>query len=136
MKKYMMLLVLVITLVCVTGCGGEKLNCTMENNGVVSEATAKVSGGKVTSTTIKMSKEATSEEEAQQIKTAFESLLESEKEDYIKADVDVKGKTVTMTATLQISKMTDEQIKSNLKDTELTIDGMKKYYTEKGYTCK
>lgn len=136
MKKYMMMLVVMIALIMTTGCGGKKLNCTMESDGIVSEATAKISGGKVTSTTIKMSKEASSEEEASQYKTAFETSLESQKEDYITTDVKVDGKKVTVTATLHVSKMTEEQIKSNLGDTELTLDGMKDYYTEKGYTCK
>ena len=137
MKKYLMTLsVLAITLVMATGCGGKKLVCTAEEGTAKSEVTTSFKNGKATEATMKVTMEANSEEEAAQGKALLEGLASTNTEDYITVKVDQKGKTVTMTSTLHISKMTDEQIAEELDGSDLTEESIKKYYEDDGYTCK
>ena len=136
MKKYLMTLSVLVAVLLMTGCGEKKLVCKMEEGKENAEVTVAFKSGKATTATIKMTMEANSEEEAKQAKTVLESLVPASTEEYTESKVTQKGKTVILTSTLKISEMTDEQIKEELGNVELTKEGMKSHFEGQGYSCK
>ena len=137
MKKYLMTLsVLVAVLLMTTGCGEKKLVCTAEKEGIKGEATTTFKSGKATVTTVKLILEANSEEEAKQAKEEYEAFAQLNMASYVESDVKLDGKKITVTTTLKLSEMTDEQIKDELDGNDITEDGMKKYYEAESFTCK
>ena len=139
MKKY--LLVLIIMLLVVTGCGEKKLTCTLEEDGQKATVTAKF--GKddiVTDVTMNMSmpfeKELTAEEK-EQMESYMGIVCAAFDYEGITCDTKMKDKSVDVVVEMNMAKM-DAETKEEMgyTDAEGTYDAMKKGMEESGYTCK
>ena len=138
MKKFVGIISAALVLVCLTGCSkGNELKCTLEEDGAKSVVIGTVKDGKIT----KMVQEATetyeSEDELEQAYTyanAMMSLLGSV--EGLSGEVKKDGLDLTMSMTMDLEKMSAEDIASELGQESITEEEFKKEYEEQGYTCK
>lgn len=134
-KKIVMMSCLFMALLVLTGCGSKKLVCTSTEKGSSIKAVTEFKDNKAFTTTVETTEEAASEEEAKQLKETYEAMLGLMTNESVTMEVKVDGKKVTLIATLNIEKMTDEDRQEEFNG-DITYDGMKKYYEADGYTCK
>lgn len=125
MKKFGLFAGILVTTLCLTGCGNktDKLVCTLEQeqSGVGNmEATATTYFGKDgNATKVDLNMVFTAESE-----TVAETLYSTMKSSY--DDIEVKGKKVTIKETVESSSDDEKVDKKTAKET----------YEEQGYTCK
>lgn len=135
--------VLVLGLACtlfLTGCGGKKLECSMEDkeSGMTtkSEVSAKFKGDKVKNAKISYSIELT--DDMKEYLDTFKSQIEKEYEEYnsdgIKANVSVDGNKITAVVKMNADKMTEEELDE--QGVEGDYETIKTYFEELGFTCK
>lgn len=130
--------VVAIMLVCLTGCGkGSDLKCTGTVEGVETTIKATLSSDKVTKAVVEYKNVAESEEEAKQSAEQVNNLGELYKDTgVVTMTAKANGKTVTVTMTMDVTKMSSEDLESELGTKELTKDAFVKGMEEAGLTCK
>ena len=129
--------VVAIMLVCLTGCGkGADLKCTGKMDGNDATVKATLSSDKVTKVVIESKTVAKSEEEAKQGVAILNGFGSLNSDSGITMTAKANGKNVTMTMTLDVTKMSSEDLENNLNTTDLTKDGFVKAMEEQGLTCK
>lgn len=129
--------VVAIMLVCLTGCGkGADLKCTGTVDGVETTVKATLSSDKVTKVVMENKTVAETEEEAKQSVAFANGLGSLAAEAGVTITAEAKGKTVTMTMTMDVTKMSSEDLESELGTKELTKDAFVKGMEEQGLTCK
>lgn len=131
--------VVAIMLVCLTGCGkssGADLKCTGKMDGNDATVKATLSSDKVTKVVIESKTVAESEEEAKQGVAILNGFGSLNSDSGITMTAEANGKNVTMTMTLDVTKMSSEDLENNLNTTDLTKDGFVKAMEEQGLTCK
>ena len=133
-KKIVMMSCLFMTLLVLTGCGSKKLVCTLTEEGSSLKAVTEFKDKKAVTTTVETTEEAASEEEAKQLKETYDAMLGLMTDESVTMEVKVNGKKVTLIATLNIGKMTDEDLQEEFNG-DISYDAMKKYYEADGYTC-
>ena len=69
------------------------------------------------------------------MKETYDAMLGLMTDESVTMEVKVNGKKVTLIATLNIGKMTDEDLQEEFNG-DISYDAMKKYYEDDGYTCK
>ena len=139
MKKY--LVVLVAMLLVVTGCGGKKLTCTMEESG----ETAKVvidfdKNNKASNINMKMSmplEEELSKEEKEMMQSYMGLMCAGFDYEGVKCTTDLGSKSVDVVIDMDFKKMSNEAKEAlEFEPNETSYDDMKKSLEEAGYTCK
>lgn len=129
--------VVAIMLVCLTGCGkGADLKCTGKMDGNDATVKATLSSDKVTKVVIESKTVAKSEEEAKKGVAILNGFGSLNSDSGITMTAKANGKNVTMTMTLDVTKMSSEDLENNLNTTDLTKDGFVKAMEEQGLTCK
>ena len=115
-----------IMLVCLTGCGkGNTLKCTGKVDGNEATATATLNGDKITKVVMETKSVADSEDEAKQGVAMINGLGSL-----------ANGKNVTMTMTMDVTKMSESDLENNLGTKELSKDSFVKAMEDEGLTCK
>lgn len=138
MKKY--LIALVALLVVATGCGNsKKLTCTMTEDGAKEEIVMtykKDDLAKIEMTSTTVSEEEISKDEIAMYEGFVCGMLNAMSEQ-VDCKVSAKGKELTMKVTMNIEKMTAEELEElGYKAEETSYEDMKKAAEEDGYTCK
>lgn len=125
-----------IMLVCLTGCGkGNTLKCTGKVDDNDTTATATLSGDKITKVVIDTKSVADSEDEAKQ-GVAMINGLGSLAGEGMTMSAKANGKNVTMTMTMDVTKMSESDLENNLGTKELSKDAFVKAMEDQGLTCK
>ena len=139
MKKY--LVVLVAMLLVVTGCGGKKLTCTLEQADQKSTVAMEFNKDNVV-TDIKMTisvpleKELT-DEEKQYMESYMGLMCAAFDYEGVTCKTDMSSKKVDVVIDMDFGKMSKETLAELDFDAEATsYDAMKKSLEESGYTCK
>lgn len=138
MKKY--LIALVALLVVATGCGNnKKLTCTMEEDGSKEEMImtykkdelVKIEGVSTIVSDVEVSKDEVAMYEG------FACGMIQGMSEHIDCKVDAKGKEIKITISMDIEKMSDEEL-AELGYTKegSSYEEMKKDAEADGYTCK
>ena len=137
MKKY--LVVLVAMLLVVTGCGGKKLNCTMEEDGqtakVVVEFDKNDKAKKVDMTMTMPFEEELSKEEMEYMESYMGLLCSAFDYEGVTCKTDMSSKKVDVIIDMDFGKMSKETLEE-LEFEATSYDEMKKSLEESGYTCK
>lgn len=136
MKKLFGFAMVVLCALCLTGCGSNvnKLKCTGTVNGVDATMTATLKGDKVTKIDIKSIMEMESEEEARNEAYMMNAVGLIRGEGVMEILAKVSGKSVIATATIDITKMSNDEIEEQFGPKGLTKDAFIKY--AEGLTCK
>lgn len=139
MKKY--LLVLVVMLLVVTGCGGKKLTCTMEEDGqtakIVAEFDKNDKAKNVKMNMTMQSEEEMTDEEQEYMKTYMELMCSAFDYEGVTCEVKTDKKAVDLVIEMNFAKMSAETKEElDFSEEESTYDAMKKNFEESGYTCK
>ena len=109
-----------IMLVCLTGCGkGNTLKCTGKVDGNEATATATLNGDKITKVVMETKSVADSEDEAKQ-GVAMINGLGSLAGEGMTMSAKANGKNVTMTMTMDVTKMSESDLENNLGTKDLT----------------
>lgn len=125
-----------IMLVCLTGCGkGNTLKCTGKVDGNEATATATLNGDKITKVVMETKSVADSEDEAKQ-GVAMINGLSSLAGEGMTMSAKANGKNVTMTITMDVAKVSEDNLESNLGTTDLSKDSFVKAMEDEGLTCK
>ncbi len=136
-KKVMLMTVLFLALVILTGCGGKKLTCTTTEDGEISKLVANFKNNKVTTMTTESTEVYETEEEAENSKKVLTAMLGVTQSDYLKFEIKQNGKELTTIMTLDLTKMTDEQIAEEIEvKQDISYDGLKEMYESQGFECK
>lgn len=125
-----------LMLVCLTGCGSSSLKCTMSDEDNKSTVKATLNGDKITKVVMEQTETLDSEEEAKTTAALYSGISSLGSEDGYTISVKAKGKDVIMTATIDITKMSSEEIEDEFDSEELTKDAFVKAMEEEGFTCK
>ncbi len=137
MKKYFV--ILVVTLLFVTGCGDKKLVCTASEVDETVEATFKFKNDEVSTATFKMTFKTDSKEEAEEGKKDLDIVMGStySKMDGVTYDSKLKGKNVLVTVTMDFSNL-DEETKEEFLAQARTYEEIKSNLEKSGngYSCK
>ena len=139
MKKY--LVVLVAMLLVVTGCGGKKLTCTLEETDQKSTVAMEFDKENVV-TKIKMTVSVPLEneltaEEKEYMESYMGIMCAAFDYDGVSCETKTGSKSVDVVITMDMDKM-DQDTKDDMgySKEEATYDAMKKSLEESGYTCK
>lgn len=125
-----------IMLVCLTGCGkGNTLKCTGKVDDNDTTVTATLSGDKITKVVIDTKSVADSEDEAKK-GVAMINGLGSLAGEGMTMSAKANGKNVTMTMTMDVTKMSESDLENNLGTKDLTKDSFVKAMEDEGLTCK
>lgn len=125
-----------IMLVCLTGCGkSNTLKCTGKVDDNDTTVTATLSGDKITKVVIDTKSVADSEDEAKQ-GVAMINGLGSLAGEGMTMSAKANGKNVTMTMTMDVTKMSESDLENNLGTKDLTKDSFVKAMEDEGLTCK
>lgn len=149
MKGLKLLVIAVVGLFCLTGCGEKTLTCTNteEDNGVsmVQEARMTFKDDKVTKVRMSIEASATSDE-LREYWSSFISMMESQYEEVNEDGVtltlnnDENNYKFTMTVEVDINKASpdalDEYSLSELADTNATLEEVKAEAEADGFTCR
>lgn len=125
-----------LMLVCLTGCGSSSLKCTGTVDDIEASAKATLKGDKVTKVVMESTEITDSEEEAKQYAALYNGFGSLGAESGYTVSAKASGKKVTMTATIDITKMSSEEIEDEFGSAELTKDAFVKAMEEEGLTCK
>lgn len=125
-----------LMLVCLTGCGSTSLKCTGTVDGLKSSAKATLKGDKVTKVVMEATETAETEEAAKQVVALYSGVGSLGSESGYTMSAKAKGKDVTITVTMDITKMSSEDVEEQLGSAELTKDAFVKAMEEEGLTCK
>ena len=128
-----------IMLVCLTGCGksGENsLKCTGKMDGTDATMTATLNGDKVVKVILEGKETADSEDEAKQSVALWNGLGSLGAESGITMSAKADGKTVIMTMTMDVTKMSEDDLEEELGTKDLTKNAFVKAMEDKGLTCK
>lgn len=139
MKKY--LVVLVAMLLVVTGCGGKKLTCTLDETDQKSTVAMEFDKDNVV-TNIKMTvsvpleKELTAEEK-EYMESYMGLMCAAFDYEGVTCKAETGSKSVDVVINMDMKKM-DDATKDEMgySKEEATYDAMKKSLEESGYTCK
>lgn len=124
-------------LVCLTGCGkGADLKCTGKMDGADATITATLDSDKITKVVMVNKSEAESEEEAKQGVAYINAMGIGSSEKGITMSAKASGKKVTLTVTVDVTKMSAEDIENQFDVTDLTKENFVKSMEEQGLTCK
>ena len=135
MKKMFGLLASLLVVFSLTGCGNE-LKCTGEVDGQKMTAKATLDGEKITKVVMESVSEAESKEEAENGAKLINGLGAMASESGITMVAKANGKKVTMTMTMDVTKMKSEDLEEEFDTAELTKDSFIKAMEEEGLTCK
>lgn len=136
-KKIMMMSVLFMALITLTGCGGKKLTCTATEDGETMKLVTNFKNDKATTMKMESTEEYATEEEAKSGKQLLDAMLSMAQSDYLKIDSKQDGKKLTTIMTLDLTKMTEEEIAEELsEESDISYDGIKKLYESQGFECK
>lgn len=136
MKKLFGFAMVAICAVCLTGCGNSnELKCTGEIDGQKATVKATLKSDKITKVVVESSEEAESAEEAK-AGAAMINGFGSMAGEGMTMSAKANGKKVTMTITMDIAKMSSDDIEDQLGTAELTKDAFVKAMEEEGMTCK
>lgn len=125
-----------IMLVCLTGCGkGNTLKCTGKVDDNDTTVTATLSGDKITKVVIDTKSVADSEDEAKK-GVAMINGIGSLAGEGMTMSAKASGKNVTMTMTMDVTKMSESDLENNLGTKELSKDAFVKAMEDEGLTCK
>lgn len=125
-----------IMLVCLTGCGkSNTLKCTGKVDDNDTTATATLSGDKITKVVMETKSVADSEDEAKQ-GVAMINGLGSLAGEGMTMSAKANGKNVTMTMTMDVTKMSESDLENNLGTKELSKGAFVKAMEDQGLTCK
>ena len=125
-----------IMLVCLTGCGkGNTLKCTGKVDDNDTTVTATLSGDKITKVVIDTKSVADSEDEAKQ-GVAMINGIGSLAGEGMTMSAKANGKNVTMTITMDVAKVSESNLESNLGTKDLSKDSFVKAMEDEGLTCK
>ena len=139
MKKVISFLVIMLVTITLTGCGskGDTVTCTMNDDNAKSTMTATIKNDKVTKISAEQSETYDDEDElnsAYSLSQFAVSMISGV--DGMTAKVDKSGKTLKLTMTMDLTKMSAEDIEDELGSTEFDKDEFIKYAEDEGYTCK
>ena len=139
MKKY--LVVLVAMLLVVTGCGGKKLTCTMEEDGQTAKTVVEFDKNdkakKVNMTMTMPFEEELSKEEMEYMESYMGLMCAAFDYEGVTCKTDMSSKKVDVVIDMDFGKMSKETLAELDFDAEATsYDAMKKSLEESGYTCK
>ena len=149
MKGLKLLTIVVVGLLCLTGCGEKTLTCTNteEDNGVkmVQEAQMTFKDDQVTK--VRMSIEATAtDDDIKEYWGSFISAMESQYEEVDEEGVkltltnDEKNYKFNMTVEVDVTKASEDALVEydleQLADTTATLEEVKKEAEADGFTCK
>ena len=149
MKGLKLLTIVVVGLLCLTGCGEKTLTCTNteEDNGVkmVQEAQMTFKDDQVTK--VRMSIEATAtDDDIKEYWGSFISAMESQYEEVDEEGVkltltnDEKNYKFNMTVEVDVTKASEDALVEydleELADTTATLEEVKKEAEADGFTCK
>ena len=125
-----------IMLVCLTGCGkSNTLKCTGKVDDNDTTATATLNGDKITKVVMETKSVADSEDEAKQ-GVAMINGLGSLAGEGMTMSAKANGKNVTMTMTMDVTKMSESDLENKLGTKELSKDAFVKAIEDQGLTCK
>lgn len=126
-----------IMLVCLTGCGkSNTLKCTGKLDGTDTTMTATLNGDKVVKIIAEGKEIANSEDEAKQNAAMYNGFGSLGAESGITISAKASGKNVNMTMTMDVAKMSESALESNLGTKDLTKDSFVKAMEDEGLTCK
>lgn len=144
--KGLKILIVLIGLFCLTGCGNKNLTCTLvdDSNGVKTTQTVKMSYKDDALTKTKMSIEVIAIDD--EVKDTWnlimgESVIDDINEDGLKITTENDNKKYRFNTTVDIdyTKASAELLEEygfEPYDSKITYDEMKRLATEDGYTCK
>ena len=135
MKKMAGLLASLLVVFSLTGCGNE-VKCTGELEGQKATVKATLDSDKVTKVVMETVTEAETKEEAEQGAAMINGLGSLAPDSGMTMSAKANGKKVTTTATMDITKMTSEDIEDNFGSQSLSKDDFIKAMEEEGLTCK
>ncbi len=138
MKKYLLVLpIVIVTLLCVTGCGSKKLVCTTSEVDETVEATVKFKSDEISTAIFKMTFKADSKEDAEEGKLGLDTFMGPTYSEMsgVTYDSELKGTNVIVTVTMDVSKF-DEESSEKLLDGAKTYDEIKTNLEKSGYSCK
>lgn len=142
MKKTLMILVAVVTMFCLTGCGTETLTCTMSQSQTGMTMVQKVDATFVNNEVTKMNMkiDITLDDDYASYADTMKSTLEEQYKVFSdnggKVDVSGEGNIINIGIDLDVKNMTDKQIKNlNMGDVYGTKSATAKELESEGYTC-
>lgn len=136
MKKLFSLIgIFVFSALVLTGCGGsgDKLVCTISEDGAKGEITATFKNDKVNGLSAVM--EFATEEEATQYMQIVQ-LAEAFMGEDVKIGAKQSGKKITIDDMLPMLEGSTDDDGNEVKITDMTKEEFKANYEEQGYTCK
>lgn len=138
MKKLLGIMMVGLFSICLTGCGskGNQLKCTGKVEGQDMTMTATIKSDKVTKVVVETKSVASSEEEAKQGVAVINGLGAMGSESGMTMTAEAKGKNVTIKATMDITKMSSDDIEEEFGASDLTKEKLESYAKEQGLTCK
>ena len=135
-KSFIGISMITIMLICLTGCGnGSTLKCTA-TDGSENTITATLNGNKITKVVMEEKMVADSEEEAQMGVDMYTGLFSSEDDNGVVVSGKADGKNFTMTMTMDVTKMSEDDLESYLGTKDLTKDAFVEAMKEKKLTCE
>lgn len=125
-----------IMLVCLTGCGkSNTLKCTGKVDDNDTTVTATLNGDKITKVVMETKSVADSEDEAKK-GVAMINGIGSLAGEGMTMSAKANGKNVTMTITMDVAKVSEDNLENNLGTKDLTKDSFVKAMEDEGLTCK
>ena len=125
-----------LIIISLTGCGNQSLKCNMEDGNEKSEVVVSFKNKEATKIIMKSIGEVDSEENAKQSVDIINNLSSRSEENGIVMSAKADGKKVSMKMTIDISKMSNNDLKKQFNTENLSKENLTKLFEDKGYSCK
>ena len=139
MKKIISFFSVLLIAITMTGCSskGEEVKCTMDEDNEKGTMVATIKNDKVTKISVDSSQTYEDEDELNMAYTFSKMAISMVDEiDGMSASIKKNGKSLEITMTMDLTKMSSEDIEDELGLESFDKDGFIKYAEEEGYTCK
>lgn len=125
-----------LIIISLTGCGNQSLKCNMEDGNEKSEVVVSFKNKEATKIIMKSIGEVDSEENAKQSVDIINNLSSKSEKNGIVMSAKADGKKVSMEMTMDISKMSNNDLKKQFNTENLSKENLTKLFEDKGYSCK
>ena len=125
-----------LIIISLTGCGNQSLKCNMEEGNEKAEVVVSFKNKEASKIIMKSIGEVDSEENAKQSVDIINNLSSKSEENGIVMSAKADGKKVSMEMTMDISKMSNNDLKKQFNTENLSKENLTKLFEDKGYSCK
>lgn len=143
MKKRLYIIVLLLVVVSLTGCGSKTLTCTRNKKESIYNLTEKITANygmfSIKTVDINMEMELTDNKfvSAELLENTLKGTYKELEDNGAKVDIKSKDNKVIVDINLDLDKIDSKKLKKiNLYDTEESYEDAKKSFEKLGYTCK